>query len=409
MQRFLLGLSLVLRNLLRQPRRSAIAIAAVAFGIVSLMLANGFVEWIYFDMRESTIHSQLGHLQIVRPGYHDAGRSDPFGYLLPASGAALDAVIAQPGVTTVAPRLTFSGLASHDDTTVSFVGEGVSPAREVELSRSLVVTDGVPLQEGDARGALFGVGLARNLGVKVGDNVVLLVNKASGGANAVDVTVRGLFSTITKAYDDSALRLPIETARKLLAVKGAHTWVVLLDDTDRTDAVSASVRGHIPPREFEVVPWHRLADFYNKTVALFSKQMRVVEVIIAAIIVLSITNTMMMGVMERTGEIGTSMALGVRRRSILALFLCEGALLGIFGGVIGLVLGFALGALISAIGIPMPPPPGMAHGFVGQIRITPEFAVEAFTLAVVTALIASLYPAWKASQLAIVDALRHNR
>jgi len=51
----------------------------------------------------------------------------------------------------------------------------------------------------------------------------------------------------------------------------------------------------------------------------------------------------------------------------------------------------------------------MAHGFVGQIRITPEFAVEAFTLAVVTALIASLYPAWKASQLAIVDALRHNR
>jgi len=409
MQRFLLGLSLALRNLLRQPRRSAIAIAAVAFGIVSLMLANGFVEWIYFDMRESTIHSQLGHLQIVRPGYHDAGRSDPFGYLLPASGAALDAVIAQPGVTTVAPRLTFSGLASHDDTTVSFVGEGVSPAREVELSRSLVVTDGVPLQEGDARGALFGVGLARNLGVKVGDNVVLLVNKASGGANAVDVTVRGLFSTITKAYDDSALRLPIETARKLLAVKGAHTWVVLLDDTDRTDAVSASVRGHIPPREFEVVPWHRLADFYNKTVALFSKQMRVVEVIIAAIIVLSITNTMMMGVMERTGEIGTSMALGVRRRSILALFLCEGALLGIFGGVIGLVLGFALGALISAIGIPMPPPPGMAHGFVGQIRITPEFAVEAFTLAVVTALIASLYPAWKASQLAIVDALRHNR
>jgi len=64
--------------------------------------------------------------------------------------------------------------------------------------------------------------------------VVLIVTKPSGGINAVEVTVRGLFSTVTKAYDDSALRLPIETARRLLGVQGAHAWVMLLDDTRRT-------------------------------------------------------------------------------------------------------------------------------------------------------------------------------
>lgn len=399
---------LALRNLLRQPRRSAMAVAAATFGIVALMLASGFIEWIYFDLRESTIHAHLGHLQVVRPNYHSSGRSDAFAYLLPADGAVLDMLAKEPGVRAVAPRLSFSGLVSHGETTISFVGEGINPGRETELSRSLIIAEGTTLREDDRGGVLFGLGLARNLGVKIGDQVVLIVTKPSGGINAVEVTVRGLFSTVTKAYDDSALRLPIETARKLLGVQGAHAWVVLLDDTRRTEAVTASLRSHLP-HEFQVVPWYDLADVYNKTVSLFSKQVEVVRVIIAAIIVLSITNTMMMGVMERTGEIGTSIALGVKRRGILGLFICEGAILGIFGGLIGLLLGFALAALISAIGIPMPPPPGMAHGFIGEILITPRLAAESFILAVVTTLAASVVPAWKASRLVIVDALRHNR
>ena len=404
-----INLTLVVRNLLRQPRRSAIAIAAVAFGIVALLLANGFIEWIYFDMRESTIRAHLGHLQIVRPGYHEAGHADPFGYLLPEQGPALDLLRREPGVTTVAPRLSFSGLASHGETTVSFIGEAVSPGRERELGRSVVIEKGAALEAGDEKGVLFGVGLARNLGVAVGDNVVLLVNKGSGGVNAAELTVRGLFSTISKAYDDSALRLPIDVARPLLGAHGSHTWIVLLDDTERTDAVAAKLAQRLPANEYQIVPWHDLADFYNKTVALFSRQVQVIRVIIGAIIVLSITNTMMMSVMERTGEIGTSMALGAPRRRILSFFIQEGALLGLVGGIIGVVLGVTLGAIISAIGIPMPAPPGMAKGFTGQILITPRLTAESLALAVATALAASVYPAWKASRLAVVDALRHNR
>jgi len=404
-----INLTLVVRNLLRQPRRSAIAIAAVAFGIVALLLANGFIEWIYDDMRESTIRAHLGHLQIVRPGYHESGHSDPFGYLLPEDGPALDMLRREPGVTTVAPRLSFSGLASHNDTTVSFIGEAISPGREQGLARSLIIEKGEPLREGDERGVLFGVGLARNLGVDVGDTVVLLVTKRAGGVNAAELEVRGLFSTISKAYDDSALRLPIDVARPLLGARGAHTWMVLRDDTNRTDAVAAGLAARMPAKEFEVVPWHHLADFYNKTVALFSRQVLVIRVIIGAIIVLSITNTMMMSVMERTGEIGTSMALGAPRRRILSFFISEGVLLGLVGGVIGVVLGVALAAAISAIGIPMPPPPGMAKGFTGQILVTPRLTIESLALAVVTALAASVYPAWKASRMAVVDALRHNR
>src|SRR5947207_1778598 len=159
---------LALRNVVRQRRRSAMAVTAVTAGIVALMLASGFIEWIYFDFRESTIHAHLGHLQVVRPGYYVAGKSDPFAYLLPVDGPALDIVAKEPGVKTIAPRLSFSGLVSHGETTLSFVGEAVSPNREAELSNALTTVEGsTALRDDDPRGVLFGAGLARNLGVTV--------------------------------------------------------------------------------------------------------------------------------------------------------------------------------------------------------------------------------------------------
>jgi putative ABC transport system permease protein len=113
--------------------------------------------------------------------------------------------------------------------------------------------------------------------------------------------------------------------------------------------------------------------------------------------------------MERTIEIGTSMALGVRRRRILRLFLLEGTLLGAIGGLVGVTVGYVAASLISYVGIPMPPAPGMSKGFVAAIIITPTIVRDALLLALVTTLLASLYPSWRASRLIIVDALRHNR
>jgi putative ABC transport system permease protein len=113
--------------------------------------------------------------------------------------------------------------------------------------------------------------------------------------------------------------------------------------------------------------------------------------------------------MERTGEIGTVMALGVTRAQVLRRFLAEGVVFGLLGGILGSLLGLGLAVAISAQGIPMPPPPGMSEGYLGRILVTWELLLSAVTLAVLTTLAASIYPAWKASRLMIVDALRHNR
>ena len=136
---------------------------------------------------------------------------------------------------------------------------------------------------------------------------------------------------------------------------------MLLANTGATPATAAGMRAQLDAKRFDVVPWYELADFYNKTVALFSKQVSVMKFIIALIIVLSISNTQTMSVLERTSEIGTSMALGVTRAQTLRRFLLESLVIGLVGGLIGLALGMLLAKLISIVGIPMPPPPGMAE------------------------------------------------
>ena len=385
------------------------ALVSVGAGVVALILAGGFIDWIYWSMRETTIGSRLGHIQVVRSGYFKQGTANPFDYLLPARSPHNDAIAKLPNVRSVAPRLTVSGLISHGDQTASFLGEGIDAALEAPFERFVTITSGRGLATDDPEAIIVGEGLASNLGLKIGDTVVLIANRRSGGINAIEVRIRGTFATATKAYDDSALRMPISAARRLLDAGGAHAWVVILDDTERTDAVAAKVASLVAGQRLDVVPWHQLADFYNKTVELFSKQVGVMRFIIVVIVVLSISNTFMRNILERTAEIGTMMALGARRVTILRRFLLEGAVLGVLGGVAGALVAIALAHIISSIGIPMPAPPGMSHGFVGAIRVEPRLIAEALVLATITTLVACVYPSWKASRLSIVDALRHNR
>jgi len=409
LQQLLTDLVLSGRNLMRNRRRSLAALAAVGFGVVALLLAAGFIEWIFIDMRESTIRSRLGHVQVSRPGYQEAGAANPAAYLLPPQSDLKDSLGRDRRVAAVGQRLSFSGLASRDQTTISFIGEGVEPDQEAALSTSLAIVAGEPLSAAAPTGAIFGRGLASNLGVEVGDTVVLLTNP-DGGISAIEVKVRGVFTTVSKQFDDSALRLPIDSARRLMRTEGAHSWVVLLKDTGDTDAVLAQLRGGSREADGLVFTgWHELADFYRKTVALFGRQVRVVEFIIAVVIVLSIFNTMTMTVMERTGEVGTALALGVGRWRILRQFVLEGLLIGVVGAIIGAVVGWLLAVLLTAVGIPMPPPPGMARGYVAGVTVTPRLALDAIVMAAVAATIASLHPAWRVSRWPIIDALRHNR
>lgn len=402
-------LRLAILNVARNRTRSLIAVLTVAGGVIAFLLASGFIHWIFHDMRDATIRSQLGHFQIVRPGFFEQGLADPYTFLLPAKSDQESAVASIPGLKSLTPRLVFSGLASLGETTVTFSGEGIDPIREQPISSRITISAGRDLSHLEDKSVILGEGLAKNLGAKPGDQIVLLGTAANGGASAIEVTVAGVFYTINKEFDNYALRIPIPLARKMMRVDGATSWVGLLEDTDATASIVQTLKASLPADGFKLIPWTDLADFYNKTVVLFSKQVDVVKLIIGIIIVLTISNTQTMNVLERTTEIGTSLAIGVRSTEVLMQFLLEGLLIGIAGGFVGVLLAFGLAEMISSIGIPMPPPPGMARGYTGAIMITTPLVVDALVLSTITTLLASLMPAWKASRLNIVDALRTNQ
>jgi putative ABC transport system permease protein len=406
----MLGMEIKLarRNLVRERKRTLISLAAIVVGVVGYVLAAGFIDWIFWAIRESAIDNGLGHVQVSAKGFRDAGQADPRAFEIPLDGPQRAAIARLPGVVAVAPRLQASGLASHGDVTVPFVAEGVDPVIDSKISKDLAV-EGDPLDAAAPNGVLLGRGLAAALNVSRGGDVAFLTSTQHGGMSGVEGTVRGVFSTGVKAYDDVAVRMPLPLAQQLARTTRVHLWVIGLDDTARTDETARAVAAIAGSAGMEVRTWLQLSDFYRKTVRLMSRQMTVVAVLIAMILVLGIANLLTMSTLERTGEIGTMLAIGTTRGGVLRIHFAEGLLLGAVGAIVGVAIGIALALVISWIGIPMPPPPGREAGYRAEIIVSASALVDALVLALASAAIGAAYPAWKASRMPIVDALRFNR
>jgi putative ABC transport system permease protein len=406
-----LHLKLAIRNVFRNRRRTIITLAAMGFGAAAVIVFGGFVHSIYFGVRESTIRSQIGHIQLYRRGFSDKGNVAPYDYLI-RDYSALRAELAKiPHVKTVTARLGLSGLVSTGDTTTAFVGAGVDPEGEAELSSLAVVVDGRDLVRRDPRGITMGIGLARAFGVKPGDDLMLLTTTKGGAINALAVKVRGVWESGEKAYDDRFLRLALWEVQRLLDVEAdeVQSVVLLLDRTENTAAVRDRIAALIRDRglDLEIKTWEDLALRYHQVRELFGRIFAVLTLIVSIMVVFGITNTMTMAIFERTREIGTIRALGTRRRGVISMFVLEGVSLGVLGGVAGLVLGIVLAKLISAASIQLPPPPGSTRGFLVQIFVVPDVLFQAFRLSIVTAALASIYPAWRAARVDVVEALRH--
>lgn len=401
---------IALLNVFRNRRRSIITLAAIQVGVVSLIVFGGFVASMYDGMRENMIRSQLGHLQIYAEGFNQYGHIEPEKYLLTKDKMAqiIELVEAVPGVELVTPRLGFSGLVTNGSQSIAIVGNGIDPDKEALLSSAISIIDGEDLFAEDLQGALVGQGLFNALNAKIGDYLTLLGSTADGAVNAVDIQIIGAINTGIRDVDNRLVRINLSHAQDLLFTDGTSRLVVLLSDTEQTDAVIKQLNALFKTQglALEIKSWSQLADYYHEVVNLFNGVFGFIKVIVLFIAALSIANTMMMAVMERTPEIGSIRALGGTRREVMLLFLTEASYLGLFGSLFGVVFGILLANGITFGEFMMPTPPGSSQSY--PIRIFVEWPViwQTALTGVVVAVLASIYPAFKASRLPINEAMR---
>ena len=402
-------ISLSVRNIFRNGRRTAITVFSIVIGFAAMACFGGFIEFSFEGLRENTIRTQLGHLQIYAHGYWKKRVSDLESVLIADPDEVMERIADLPGVATVTPRLSFSGLGSTGNATVNMSVIGVDPEAEQDFSDFEILVEGRTLEPDDPEAGLIGEELRNGLGAEIGDWVTVLTSSFDGVINAVDFRVAGVVRTGSKEYDSVFAKVPIELAQRARETEEVERIVVLLENTEDLQELQPRIEEILSKldRKFEIRRWDELAGFYDAVVALYTGIFTVFAGIVGVVVMFSVANTMTMAVFERTGEIGALRAIGARRSTLVAMFLTEGVGVGLLGASLGVVASWLIaGAVEMAGGIPMPPPPGMSQGFQAYFNLTGGVLLDAFAVTVAATLVSSVYPAFAASRIRIVEALQ---
>jgi putative ABC transport system permease protein len=404
MTAFRMVLALAWRNCVRNYRRSLAVILTVGVGAGALFTFNGFNTGIMNQYRANTIRSRFGHGQVNLAGYRGQVFEKPWEHWIENPETVIAKMRDIPGVTHVFPRLEFYALLTNGSTTLSGRGQGIDGAAEASFFTALNIEQGQMLT-GQPDGVMLGQGLARSLRLKVGDRVTVLGNTIYGSINGVDLTVVGIFHTGAKEFDDRVFRLPLAHAQKLLDTPKVESIAVGLRSIEDWEPFAKAVAPE--GSGLEAVPFAVLDKvYYQNAVDWLGSQFRVIRLVILFIVVLGIFNTVSTGVLERKREVGNLRANGEATRDVMALFLAEGALLGVGGALFGIAFAYLANVTIMSKGILMPPSPGLTRQYHVLIELQAWNAFEVFLLGSLCALIGTFLAAYKVSRMPIGEALR---
>ena len=410
-------LAIASRNLLRYRRRTLLTLLLIVIGMVAVLLFIAVAGSFKAMMVGQFTDSVLGHLQVHRKGYVASIDNLPLNLnLTPAMVAkAEEALKANPLVETWSPRIKFGGMFSNFAETTSIRINGIDPAREAATvpllpGRLLEGNKARPLVE---RGNIvIPVLLARGMNTKVGDTVVVVATNRDGSVNGKTFVVQGILEGITGPGGRDGY-MHIDDARALLRMADAEISeiAVRLKDFSRlgqADKQFKQTLGESTNKEgkqtIEVHTWAELSPFANLA-RMIDLMTLFIKVMLVSIVLVSVMNVMMMAVFERIREIGTIAAIGTPPGRILSLFLAEGLMLGVVGTVAGVILSLAA---IFGINIWSPT---FAFGQQQNLVMAPTIAagdvLAIAAMVVAVAVLASLQPAWKASRMDPISALRH--
>lgn len=399
-------LRFAVQNTRRNRRRSLVTASIAALGTAAILLAGGFALFTYEALAQAAARS-TGHLILGQPAQFERDEDVPLQHGLSDVATLRTQLLAEPEVRQVLPKIEFNGLISNGDKSTVMLATGVDPDGEFAVKGPfLTLKDGQVLSSGsDEPGVMLGEGLARNLKARPGTSLTLLAATTEGAMNAVDVVVKGVFSTGVPDIDKRLVYTDIQLAQRLLVTDKVSSLGVFLDRMAATETVQQRLARQWP--QLKVLSWQDQAFFYRSVRDLYNRIFGALGLIIGVIVVFVVTNAMAMAIIERTREIGTLRALGTLPSQLLRSLALEGLVLGGVGAVAGAVLALGISLALYVFPVQMPPPPGRSDGYPLNISIDPTLYAATLLAMVTLTMVASWWVARKTVHLPVVDALAH--
>jgi len=419
---------LAARNVFRNRRRTILNTVAIALGVALMFICLGWVQGYATYIYRAIIRFQTGAAQILRAGYQDESARYPLDLTLPEYHAIRKGLLELPGVAGASGRIDFFARIIAPSGAVRLLGQGIDAQAERKVSvLSRKIAAGSYLD--DSPGLLLGSGVAKKLKVGVGSVVLVSATDRYGVENRVALTVRGLFSFGYGAMDDSIAYLDLASVQDLLDLGDEVTRIVLAGPrTEEVERAASSfvaelnagaVRGLSgavgglsaaePYPKAVAYPWQEFAKATVSGVRADTDSFYVIAVILFALIIVGILNSMSMSVHERLRELATLRAVGFRARDARRLILLEGCVLACMGTMAGFIIAAPVAVWLGLAGVDIaayiPKDFPVPFGEIYHADYRAWHLVLSAALGIGSSLAGSLLPARRAARLPIAETI----
>ncbi len=400
------------RNLWRHKRRSLITAFAMAIGVALCMSMICLSDGMFDKMFNVMVEQQLGHVQVHHPDYPKKGLVFDS---LPNRTALLERIDSLEGTVAASAKLDGFALVGGKNKSAGGQLVGIDPARHRAVSNVYEqVSGGAFLSDTAANEIIVGYQLAKDIEVGLGDEVVAVTQATDGSMGNDLYTVVGLFKTGNEAMDQSGAYIHIQDAENLLVLHDqTHGITVLTEGADHVESYTLTLREAVGTETVQVQSWWEASPATAKMLGLSDSMAYVMLLIVFAVAAFGVVNTMMMSVFERTREMGVLRALGLRKGKLVWLVVFESFFLAALAASIGLVMGGLLDWYQVVYGLDFSSSMPDGYSWEGVVidpvmkgTLTVNGVVLPALAVFVVSILSSLWPAWRATRLQPVTAIR---
>lgn len=411
-------ITLAMRNTLRNRRRTLLTALTVFLGAALMTIGTSLVAGVLHTFIVDATRSS-GHVRLTTSAYAERSKLNPIYENISDTTPFVEALKTTPGVTGVYPRIQL-GVAASDGDEIGDVWGLLVGAPLDYYSDQMDLDDRIAsgtFFTGAANEALVGRALAKAIGLEAGQEAIFLGATQDGSPAPIKVTAVGIVDTGNGAFDKQVY-VPLAAARWVADIPdGAVELLVFSTDADGAGALVGPIleRARSVPggESLAAEVWFEREEL-SSLLGILGRVGKMLGVIIAFVTALGVLNTMMMSVLERTGEIGVLRAMGMGTPGVMAMFVVEALTIAVLGGLLGAIVGSIAALALQQVGIDLG---SVAEGMPDtlpvhrtlHLRWTPDVAARALALAFVVAGLGSAIPALRAARIQPVEAMRSKK